>query len=46
MSDLAKKDNVESKIPSQEAKKEYAKIKIEAGNEIAGSKDSKKLAKM
>ncbi|MBW9152339.1 hypothetical protein [Clostridium estertheticum] len=46
MSDLAKKDNVESKIPSQEAKKEYAKTKIEAGNEISISKDSKKIGKM
>ncbi|MBZ9688295.1 hypothetical protein G9F72_018350 [Clostridium estertheticum] len=46
MSHLAKKDNVESKIPSQEAKKEYAKTKIEAGNEIAVSKDVKKIAKM
>ncbi|MBU3156442.1 hypothetical protein [Clostridium estertheticum] len=46
MSDLAKKDNVESKIPSQETKKEYAKMKIEAGNELAFSKDSKKIKKM
>ena len=46
MSHLAKEDNVESKIPSQEERKEYAKKKIQAGNELSGSKDSKKLLKM
>ena len=48
MAHIDKKNNQESKnkIPSQQTKKELAKMKIEAGNEISVSKVSKKIGKM